>query len=361
MNILMLSFEHPNKPKSGLGVHLSRLISYLNPHIKITICVPSGKLCSYANVEDFIADVNVRMVQQVLSCNERFDLIHAHDDMTAPAAHYLKKQLGIPLAATIHGLESRRKRACKETPHPYRLLTERLLLDISDELIVLSSFMKRSMNKAYPFREKITVIPSPLSLQAKSGLAERIIHKRYLFSFGRFVPEKGFSQLLKVFSILNKCRPDLQLVLAGQGPFLAAYKKLAEQLSIKESVMFYPFLNRREIVTLLSQCEMAVFPSFYEPFGLAAQESMEQGVLTAVSQSGGFCDFAVHDKTAIAADFSQEREAADRLHNILIDEEKARRIKEAGREQVMKLHHPRIITASYLQLYQRLSNNSSFH
>lgn len=93
---------------------------------------------------------------------------------------------------------------------------------------------------------------------------------------------------MKVFSILNKCRPDLQLVLAGQGPFLAAYKKLAEQLSIKESVMFYPFLNRREIVTLLSQCEMAVFPSFYEPFGLAAQESMEQGVLTAVSQSGGF-------------------------------------------------------------------------
>ncbi len=106
MNILMLSFEHPHKPKSGLGVHLSRLISYLNPHIKITVCVPSSKLCSYANVEDFIADVNVRMVQQVLSCNERFDLIHAHDDMTAPAAHYLKGSLVFRLLQRSTGLKA---------------------------------------------------------------------------------------------------------------------------------------------------------------------------------------------------------------------------------------------------------------
>ena len=67
--------------------------------------------------------------------------------------------------------------------------------------------------------------------------------------------------------------------------------------------MFLPFLNRKDIRTLLSHCEMAVFPSSYEPFGLAAQESMEQGVLTVVSQSGGFCDYAVHDKTAVIVDF----------------------------------------------------------
>ncbi len=52
--------------------------------------------------------------------------------------------------------------------------------------------------------------------------------------------------------------------------------------------MFLPFLHKRDIRAFLSHCEMAVFPSFYEPFGLAAQESMEQGVLTAVSPSGGF-------------------------------------------------------------------------
>lgn len=32
MNVLMLSLEHPHEPKSGLGVHLNRLISYLKLH-----------------------------------------------------------------------------------------------------------------------------------------------------------------------------------------------------------------------------------------------------------------------------------------------------------------------------------------
>ncbi|MDM5302486.1 glycosyltransferase family 4 protein [Bacillus subtilis] len=359
MNVLMLSLEHPHEPKSGLGVHLNRLISYLNPHINITVFTPSRRLFSYAQFEDFMADANFTMVQYVLSCNERFDLIHAHDDMTAPAAHYLKQRLGIPLAVTIHGLESERKKACQEAPHPYRLQTERLLIESADELIVLSSFMKRSLDKAA--REKITVIPSPASMEEEKGEVPRNMNGRFIFSFGRFVPEKGFSQLLKVFAILRRRQPDLHLVLAGEGPSLSSYEKLAAALNLKERVMYLPFLHRRDIRTFLSHCEMAVFPSFYEPFGLAAQESMEQGVLTAVSQSGGFCDFALHDKTAFTVDFTRAQEAADLLDRFLKDRERARRIKEAGREQVIKLHHPRLITESYLQLYERIIHNSIIH
>ncbi|MCY8128897.1 glycosyltransferase family 4 protein [Bacillus spizizenii] len=359
MNVLMLSLEHPHEPKSGLGVHLNRLISYLKLHINVTVCTPSRRMFSYAQFEDFIADANFTMVQHVLSCNKRFDLIHAHDDMTAPAAHDLKQRLGLPLAATIHGLESERKKACQEAPHPYRLQTERLLLESADELIVLSTFMKRALDKAA--RKKITVIPSPASLEEEKGQIPRSMNKRFLFSFGRFVPEKGFSQLLKVFAILRQRQPDLHLVMAGEGPSVSSYEKLAAALNLKEHVMFLPFLHRRDLRAFLSRCEMAVFPSFYEPFGLAAQESMEQGVLTAVSQSGGFCDYAFHDKTAIAVDFTHAQEAADLLDRFLKDREKARRIKEAGKQQVIKLHDPRLITASYLQLYERIINNSTIH
>ncbi|MDR4435721.1 glycosyltransferase family 4 protein [Bacillus tequilensis] len=359
MNILMLSLEHPHEPKSGLGVHLNRLISYVKPYINVTVFTPSRRLVSYAQFEDFIADANFTLVQHVLSCKERFDLIHAHDDMTAPAAHYLKEQFGLPLAATIHGLESERKKACREAPHPYRQQTERLLIESADELIVLSTFMKQAFDQAA--HKKITVIPSPASMEEEKGELPRSMNRRFLFSFGRFVPEKGFSQLLKVFAVLRRRQPDLHLVLAGEGPSLSSYEKLSAALNLKERVIFLPFLHRRDIRALLSQCEMSVFPSFYEPFGLAAQESMEQGVLTAVSQSGGFCDYAVHDKTAITVDFTREQEAADLLDRVLKDREKARRIKEAGRQQVIKLHNPRVITGSYLQLYRRILNNSAIH
>lgn len=170
MNVLMLSLEHPHEPKSGLGVHLNRLISYLKLHINITVCTPSRPLFSYAQFKDFIADANFTMVRHILSCNNRFDLIHAHDDddMTAPAAYDLKQRLGLPLAATIHGLESERKKACQEAPYPYRLQTKRLLIKSADELIVLSTFMKRSLDDKAA-RKNLTVIPSPASMEEVRG------------------------------------------------------------------------------------------------------------------------------------------------------------------------------------------------
>ncbi|MCY8317745.1 glycosyltransferase family 4 protein [Bacillus vallismortis] len=360
MNVLMLALEHPQEPKSGIGVHLNRLISYLKPYINITVCTPKRQMFSYAQFEDFIADANFTMIQHVLSCNERVDLIHAHDDMTAPAAHDLKQRLGLPLAVTIHGLESERKKVCQEAPHPYRLQTERLLIEAADELIVLSSFMKRSLDKAA--RKNITVIPSPASMEEEKGEIQRsMMRGRFLFSFGRFVPEKGFAQLLKVFALLRRRQPDLHLVLAGEGPSRSSCEKLASALNLAERVLFLPVLHRRDIRAFLSHCEMAVFPSVYEPFGLAAQESMEQGVLTAVSPSGGFCDFALHGKTAYTIDFTRTQEAADLLDRLLKDRERARRIKEAGREQVLKQHHPRLLMTSYLQLYERIMNNSVIH
>lgn len=81
--------------------------------------------------------------------------------------------------------------------HPYRLKTERLLIESADALIVLSKFMKRSLDKAA--HKKITVIPSPASMEKEKGKIPRSMNRRFLFSYGRFVPEKGFSQLLKVF------------------------------------------------------------------------------------------------------------------------------------------------------------------
>ncbi|MCO6752720.1 glycosyltransferase, partial [Streptomyces sp. IpFD-1.1] len=71
------------------------------------------------------------------------------------------------------------------------------------------------------------------------------MNRRFLFSYGRFVPEKGFSQLLKVFAILKQRQPDLYLVLAGEGPSLSCYEKLAAAYNLKDRVMFLPFLNRK--------------------------------------------------------------------------------------------------------------------
>ncbi|MCI4140386.1 glycosyltransferase, partial [Bacillus vallismortis] len=45
--------------------------------------------------------------------------------------------------------------------------------------------------------------------------------------------------------------------------------------------------------------------------------------------------------------FTLTQEAADLLDMLLKDRERARRIKEAGREKVLKQHNPRLLMTSY--------------
>ncbi|XBO85479.1 glycosyltransferase [Bacillus licheniformis] len=121
----------------------------------------------------------------------------------------------------------------------------------------------------------------------KKPHGEKTNEKRaVLFSYGRFVPEKGFIELLHVFQQLRKRRPDLELVIAGEGPLQSGIETKARELGIKESVTILPFLCEEEIVNWLGFCEMAVFPSSYEPFGIAAQESMAAGAAVAVGNKG---------------------------------------------------------------------------
>ncbi|WP_343310707.1 glycosyltransferase family 4 protein [Bacillus atrophaeus] len=375
MKILILSSENPSHPKSGLGVHLSRLIPLIEPHAELYVCAPDGchtspihihlpvstNFLSYADFESAMADVNAQMIKHVMDGKWRYDLIHAHDDITAPAARYLKNKLNIPLLTTIHGLESSRKQVVQQTPHPYRQLTECILIEASDRIILLSTFMKSFLERAYGAGKKAIVIPSPITQEHISSSRVKTINKPYLFSFGRFVPEKGFHHLIQVFSLLKKRHPGLKLVLAGEGPSLASYTKQAETLGLKQSVVFLPFLSQAEKQGWLSRCELAVFPSLYEPFGLAAQESMERGVPTVVSNKGGWLDYAHHNKTAFVADFTQETEAAETINGLLIDRKRLSRVKEKGRDHIVRLHHPAYIKRAYLTLYEQMLNKSAFH
>lgn len=84
---------------------------------------------------------------------------------------------------------------------------------------------------------------------------------RYLYSMGREDDLKGFWHLLKSFSLVYQEMPECRLVILGDGSF-TAYKKLAKDLQIEESIHFagmqkkpYGFLTQGEIYLLTSVIE----------------------------------------------------------------------------------------------------------
>jgi glycosyltransferase involved in cell wall biosynthesis len=92
----------------------------------------------------------------------------------------------------------------------------------------------------------------------------------------RLVPHKGHSLLLEAHAKARCERPELSLLVAGEGPLRPELERQAQTLGAP--VRFLGFV--REIREFMGACDVLAFPSqpaFGEGFGLAALEGMAAG------------------------------------------------------------------------------------
>lgn len=132
MKILMLSWEYPPRVVGGIARVVEELsqrlvkqghdvsvITYRDgdaPYEEIASGVEIHRVDNFMirpqNFIDWIMQLNFNMIaraNQLIKSGEKFDMIHAHDWLTCYAAKALKHSFDIPLTATIHAMEHRKK------------------------------------------------------------------------------------------------------------------------------------------------------------------------------------------------------------------------------------------------------------
>jgi len=83
-----------------------------------------------------------------------------------------------------------------------------------------------------------------------------------LTSVGRFVPQKGYLELLDVFAQLARASPvAMRLVLTGGGPLESALRAKAATLGVGASVELRPWTSQRELRGLLRETDVYLQPS----------------------------------------------------------------------------------------------------
>ena len=112
----------------------------------------------------------------------------------------------------------------------------------------------------------------------KLGIAEDMFCVGHV---GRIEPEKNHTFLLEVFCIIRKHRKS-KLVLVGSGSLEEEIKSGAEELGIKNDVLFLGSLT--DISSLYHAFDVLVMPSLAEGFGLAAVEAQCSGLGCVLSE-----------------------------------------------------------------------------
>lgn len=108
-------------------------------------------------------------------------------------------------------------------------------------------------------------------------------HSLVLFYAGRLSREKNLETLTNAFLQLRKTRPDICLVVAGDGP----YRKEMEQALCGSPAYFTGVLSGDQLSTAYASSDLFVFPSQTDTFGRVVLEAQASGLPVVVSSDGG--------------------------------------------------------------------------
>ncbi|HHW26438.1 MAG TPA: glycosyltransferase family 4 protein [Firmicutes bacterium] len=321
LNVLMLSWEYPPDHVGGLGrhvMHLSRALVERGSSVTVLTRTGPGKpdvwrdqgvtvvsAAPYSlSPPDFVtwaAEFNVSLLEESIRSFEpgRFDVIHAHDWIVAPAARALKHAWGLPLVATIHATECGRQRGLHTPMQRHISELEWWLCYEAWRVIGCSRYMKDEICGTFSVPDdKVRVIPNGIdegwfSVQRNPSPDPLVIY------VGRLVPEKGSHILVDAMSDVVMRFPTAKLVIAGGGPMEEELRRRVWDSGLRRVVELAGHLDDKRLKELYSRAWVACFPSSYEPFGIVALEAMATGAPCVVGDAGGLSEIVDHMSTGL--------------------------------------------------------------
>lgn len=156
----------------------------------------------------------------------------------------------------------------------------------ADAVVVASSYARRTLVNADVPPMKVTTIPYGVDLEhfrPAEGVDESR-PRRFLY-VGRVTAHKGAPLLLEAWDAVGGAARDWELWIVGQVP--AAVRPL---LRPSANLRIHGPASRDELARLLRQCDVAVFPSYNDGYGLVLLEAMASGLPLIASTNCGAPD-----------------------------------------------------------------------
>jgi glycogen(starch) synthase len=177
---------------------------------------------------------------------------------------------------------------------------------------------------------------------------------RFVLALGRVVPKKGFDLLLEAFARVAPGRPDVGLVVAGDGPARPALERRATALGLERQTAFPGVLGRSEVAWAAGAADVFVLPSRVEPFGIVVLEALRAGTPAVVSCHGGAPEIVRDGREGLVVDPFDAEELARAIAALLDDQELRHRLGHAARRRVDAFRWEDV-AGRYRELYRRVA------
>jgi glycosyltransferase involved in cell wall biosynthesis len=248
----------------------------------------------------------------------------------------------VPLVASVHDVSYlEHPRFFTRFRATQLRITVKRTIETAARVLTPSEFSRNAILRHYNVDpEKIAVIHNaaspvfrPVDRQVSTGMVERKFGFRepFILMVGDLQPRKNHAGLLRAFESLVQSHTSIRHHLVFVGKETWSSKELhraVERSAIAERVHFTGFIDDEDLVHLYGACDLFVFPSFYEGFGLPILEAMACGRAVCCSNTSAMPEVA--DGAAILFDPHSTAEMARAMADVLLDSQLRARLERLG-------------------------------
>jgi glycosyltransferase involved in cell wall biosynthesis len=214
------------------------------------------------------------------------DIFHAHHPIPGVSdttIFYAQKNL-IPSVLTYHADSQEDTFLSKIAARAYYRLIGNRMVEAADAVVTHTRSYAETSPVLKNFLDRIII--NPLGVDVKrfnpevkdNGIREKykLKDKFVIFALGRLVPYKGYQYLIKAMKYLDE---DYVLIIGGNGILKDSLMKLANDLNLKNRVIFAGFVPETQKASYYAACDVFCAPSISrgEAFGVALLEAMACG------------------------------------------------------------------------------------
>jgi len=151
--------------------------------------------------------------------------------------------------------------------------------------------------------------------------------KKHLCYIGYLTKGKNVMLLLRIVEQLMNRRNDFVLDIIGDGPEKEKLMQFVDSNGLSDFVIFHGFRQKQDLPFYLSQCDVFLFQTNLDIWGLVLNEAMAAGKVCLASVNAG----AIHDLidegiNGFSVDFRNTMEVTSRIEWILDNPDKATEI-----------------------------------
>ncbi len=240
-------------------------------------------------MEDRVEEYAAKVFDYALAHIDEFDVVHAHDWMSMPAAIRIKQKLGKPFIAHIHSTEYDRSGGADLAT--YIGQCEVTGMRLADRVLAVSYYTKRVLVEQYGIDPcKIDVVHNGVVrfLQKMSGGEKVFATGRPVVVFmGRLTMQKGPDYFVQLAEKLMTVRPDILFIVSGMGDMYQHLLLSTASKSLSANLLFSGFVRGGAQQAILRRADVFVMPSVSEPFGLSAAEAAMAHTPVIASKNSG--------------------------------------------------------------------------